>query len=697
MNIGSARPMAVVLTIAGVLGGTAALAKNEKERVAIDWKRDPKVLVRRAPAHAPEAPELPPELAVALAKAGPHVEASHVPGPPRPGFELEDLARRAGFEIALEAAREWGWREYWRAGFARGVAAALDDPRLGAWDREEGHRFGRFDPRARVLGDRLANEAAVETASREAEARVRDQFMDLTREPRPDRTGARGPSRAGIFPELRGPWAAAPIYDAVFSAYPLAQAPDLSRDGRRAIQDWRFEPRAARAYDARWNDPAFAFSIWRDRQRPRSYWSRLTSADRERFRAMFSEQFVATLGTIDLRPTYAGWRIGFTDGWRYGAAIQAEWAYRQGYAEGFDLGVQETAAIAFPYAYDRAYTRAYDSSFYDWSSTVHPGVTDVRLADDSDDGIFEPGERALVAASVVNYGGASGTFDITASGGDLGEPGTTSVRFAGRGRASDLGALSLRIRDRVPPRTRGTVTVAIGEARAEAPLYVSRPLEFTGEPTIDADRLDGRVTLTFAIANTSRRDARAIARVDSLTGRRETRDADLGLVPAGRSREASVTFDGIHPLDLIGGESRWSASVARGGRLDDAREIRIAPVAADLTNPDLLDFMIALAGTPKVSRSDVQEARSLMMERLRADWERAAEASGNPYKRDFESAGAETVLGQLVRVTQGGRRSFASPQVFDGMDGDVAALSDDLPGAHPLLRKWMKKLAKRMG
>jgi len=31
------------------------------------------------------------------------------------------------------------------------------------------------------------------------------------------------------------------------------------------------------------------------------------------------------------------------------------------------------------------------------------------------------------------------------------------------------------------------------------------------------------------------------------------------------------------------------------------------------------------------------------------------------------------------------------------LDREIDALADDLPGAHPLLRKWMKKLAKRVG
>ena len=52
--------------------------------------------------------------------------------------------------------------------------------------------------------------------------------------------------------------------------------------------------------------------------------------------------------------------------------------------------------------------------------------------------------------------------------------------------------------------------------------------------------------------------------------------------------------------------------------------------------------------------------------------------------------------GELVRATEGGRRSFTSPQVFDGLGDDASTLCDELPGAHPLLRKWMKKLAKRL-
>ena len=696
--------LVLLLTFVGLFGGAGAAAHESKDRVATEWKRDPKTAVRRAEAVPPAAPDLPPELAIPPGAAAPGVEPSRAGRPPGPGRDIDGLAMRAGEDMAHEAARVWGWREYWRAGFARGVTEALDDPRLGAWDREEGMRFGRSDPRARVLGDHLANEAAEGPANNHAEMRVREQFTDLAREPVRDSASARGPSPQGMVPRFGGPWAVEPVFDEVFAAYPFARTPGLSRDGVRAIEEWRIAPelltrrdRAARAYDARWKDPELAFSIWRERQRHGSPWSRFTRDERERFRVVFCDRFLTALGSIDWRLTRDAWRIGFADGWRYGAAIHAEWAYRQGYAEGFDLGVGQTAAIVFPYAYDRAYAAAYGRWFDDWSRSAHPGIGEVRLEDETGDGVFEPGERVYVEVDVVNYGGGTGTFEVIASGSDLGAPTMTSVTLAGRGRAREAERLSLRLGDRVPPRTRTAVTVALADARADAPLYVSRPLEIEGSPAIDADRIGGRVTLTFAVANTSRRDAPAVVSVEPLAGARDPRGDDLGIIPAGGRRQASVTFDGIHPLDLIGGVSRWRATVARGDRVDDVREIRIAPVATDLSNPDLMDFMLALAALPQVSRSDVQDARALMMERLRADWARAADASGNPYKRDFESEGAETVLGELVRATQGGRSSFASPQVFDGLGDDAAALSDDLPGAHPLLRKWMKKLAKRVG
>ncbi len=695
------RLLLIAHAIAGLAVGSSLFAHEPRERVPMDWKRDPQVAVRHSDAAAPQAPSLPSELAVPPPGEGTHAEPSRAARPTAPGDSVEDAALKAGDEMAREAGRVWGWREYWRAGFARGVTAALDDPRLGAWDREEGLRFGRADRRVRPLGDHLAKEAAAGAADAEAERRVKQQFTDLNRRPERDRTRATESQPPAQF---AGPWAMAPTLDQVFASYPFAMATGLSRDGRRALDEWRIQPaylasrdRQARAYDARWRDPGFAFNTWRDRQGRGSTWSRWPPADRDRFRTIFCDRFREILSSINLRPTYEAWRVGFVDGWRYGGAIQGELAYRQGYAEGFDEGAREAAELAYPYVYDRAYAAAYDDRFDSWWHTAHPGIAAVRVADESDDGVFEPGERVLIEVDVVNFGGGDGAFDVIASGRDLGPPSRTSVSLSGRGPKDGSEKLALRVSPRAALRTRTAVTIALADAREDVPLIVSHPLAFESVPTIEADRIAGHVTIDVAVSNASRRETHAIASVTPLAGAGGPVSKDLGAMPSGGSSEASFTFDGIHPLDLIGGTTRWTATVERDGAIDDQREIRLDPVATDLTNPDLLNFMLAMAGTQPISRADVQDVRALMMERLRADWARAVAADGNPYKRDYETQGFETVLGELVRATHGGKRSFVSPRVFDGLDQDVEALADDLPGAHPLLRKWMKKLAKRVG
>ena len=86
----------------------------------------------------------------------------------------------------------------------------------------------------------------------------------------------------------------------------------------------------------------------------------------------------------------------------------------------------------------------------------------------------------------------------------------------------------------------------------------------------------------------------------------------------------------------------------------------------------------------------------MLLDRMRADWERACADDGNPYKRDYDEASASTALGELVREISNERSSFASRAVFAGLGSDIATLADTLPGAHPLLRKWMKRLAKRV-
>ena len=120
-------------------------------------------------------------------------------------------------------------------------------------------------------------------------------------------------------------------------------------------------------------------------------------------------------------------------------------------------------------------------------------------------------------------------------------------------------------------------------------------------------------------------------------------------------------------------------------------------MATDLGSRDLLLYMVDLARSSRAPRQDVAEARALFLERMKADWERACAADGNPYKRDVENGSATTALGDLARTIKNERRGFTSRDVFQGLGDDIASFAEELPGAHPLLRKWMKKLAKQVG
>jgi hypothetical protein len=675
----------------------SALGHQPDERVPIDWRHaGPGAPWSDVP--APAAPDVPADLEVAPA---PPVAAAREAPPPRAPDAVEAAAARASTEAARDAVRSLGWRACWRAGFARGLAMATSDPRVGAREGDAGRRAGALDPRVPPLAEHFAGEAASSAAESDAEAVVRRMFMDLSRAPGRGADAHASPS--GPSPAFAGPFATEPRLSDVFAEKRPARSRGLSVEGARAWADWRIAPDdlarggAPAAGDARWTDAAAAFDSWRSRQPRGSPWSRLAVPDRDRFRVVFLARFDAALREADAGLTREAWRLGFADGWGYGATVQGEWSYRRGFAAGFDAAIREAATRDYPYAYARAYDDAFDRRFEAWSSTARPGIAALRVTDASGDGVFEPGEGVLVEAELVNYGGGRGTLDLIASGRGLGPPSRIGVDLDGRGPVAGTEHLSLHVDERAAVPSRATVALTISDARADAPIVVSRPLAFEGAPSLGADRIGGRVTVSAPARNTSRRDARATVRVESLTLARSDQEVDVGAVPAGARRDAALTIDGIHPLDLIGAETRWKVTIVRDGTIDDARELSLPPVAADLTNPDLMDFMVGLARTPDVSRADVEDSRGLMMDRLRADWQRATAADGNPYRRDFETGGAETALGELVRVARTGRRSFVSPQVFDGLGSAAMSLADDLPGAHPLLRKWMKKLAQRVG
>jgi len=683
---------ASILVLAGLAAadpGNGLAKGHDKQRqrapVDLDWKRDAKGRGPRADVPEPSLPAVPDDIKIVVLVN----DQARVAVPKGTATDtLPDRAARAAGEMAAEAVRVWGFRAYWRAGFAHGLDQAMDDPRVASSEHAEGFRYGHLDPRALLTGQQLAQDDAGDQAENAAEGRVRDQFVDLSRMPQRDRDPA---FRSSAPSWANAVFAAAPALDAVFVSMPLSSAP-LSRDGRTAAEGWQVRPHAGRAqaYESTWKDADRAFSAWRERQRPGSFWSKASSGDRDRFRTIFVAQFPSALSACDLDGAYAGWRVGFSDGWRYGAAVQGEWAYRQGYAEGFDAGVRDAAAIAWPFAFRHAYAASYDAAFARWSTTAQPEVTAVRVFDADDDGVTEPGERILVEADLVNYGGAAGTFDVRASGRDLDGDAFRSVTLRPRSRASLDRPLDLHVDAGTANGTDTTVTVSVGDGTFEAPLRVTHPLVLAEGTSVSADYLGGRARIDVEIRNLSRRDLTGVLRASGLS------DQPVR-VAAGRSARAQLVAENLHPLDLIGGRVQWRLAVDRERGTDDERTVGPQEVATDLSSRDLLLYMVDLAHEARPPKQDIAQARALFLDRMRADWERARAADGNPYKRDVENGSATTALGDLARTLKNERRGFESHEVFAGLGDDIASFAEELPGAHPLLRKWMKKLAKQVG
>jgi len=84
------------------------------------------------------------------------------------------------------------------------------------------------------------------------------------------------------------------------------------------------------------------------------------------------------------------------------------------------------------------------------------------------------------------------------------------------------------------------------------------------------------------------------------------------------------------------------------------------------------------------------------MTRLQADWRAAAARNWNPYKFDYRHDGATTALGDLVRTYRLQDPAVRRHPVFAGLSNDVLNLAERLPGIHPFLRKYMRRLAREL-
>jgi hypothetical protein len=603
---------------------------------------------------------------------------------------IRRTAARAALWAADYTAQSLGRFEYHRVGFHAGMQAALADERLGKWDFREGVRLGRRDPQAGEVGAAAGSAAAIEAAAGAAQEKVERQFLDLDREPR----FAPAATPPAFMPAAQ--WATTPTLREIFVELPAPrQAVDLG-----CYDTWKLHECDSHTvfFDSGWSGWRRAFDHWLSNPlRSRVYRRLTTEIERERFKRLFRVEFrrqVARLLDGELLPAYDR---GFDAGWNYGARLNFEWNFRLGYSEGFDRAASRAAGAAFAATYVPAFHNQYRAAFDDWSNSVRPEILAVSIADGNDDGIFQPGEPLLVEYELVNYGGAAGPVELELRGPHLTGNVTRRVLLPRRSVLRSDRALRAAIGPATPARTRSQVTLALGPRAERVNLLVSYPLEFVGhaEP-LRIDALAGSATVLVRVVNRSRKAVPAtlaLHRLDDRTGR-ELRE--LGPIAAGETISSSFQLGGIGPLDLIGGRLALSFEVQSGKTLHDGMRYRFPVLAHDLGNDDLLRYMVVLSRDPRADRREIDRARDLMLSRLRVDWKAAVRGRGNPYKKDFKLGRSDTALGALVATYLAEQRRMARPDVFAGLGGEIESLARELPGIHPFLRKYLKRLARRM-
>jgi hypothetical protein len=687
---------------------------DDRERVALSFPEDRELRTeaRSAPAgRLPDALRLevdvrareqaasaaPSSAAVRTRRQGPRPGAD-APRPDRPTVDVDALAIDAAIESAARIARTTAWREYYRIGAWDGLRRALRDEGLGRRDFDQGLRRGRRDREARVLGRDVGAAAGERIAGERAEARVEAQFTDLAIEPRFD------PRAESPDWTPRRNWAASPELRDVFLDFPVTRVEGVSPRLARVFDGWRFDPfglsRCAsytEFHDASWKDAARAFRAFEADRRRSHVLHGLSPAERARFRAVFVAELPRQLARRFDRSIAQAWDRGFEDGFAYGAFVQEEWHFRLGYEAGFNEAVARAASAAFDRVFFRSYGEHYGAAFRRWSDNPMPSILGVTLIDGNDDGVFEPGEDVLARYELANFGGVAGRFHARLEGRVLEVPADDPVLLPARRVIEGQTTIGAVISDTAPVRSRSDVRFVLGDQSRSLPLLVSYPLELSGRIEIRGiDALGGRAHVALRVVNRSRRPVTGYVDLD-LRESRSVRDSrPLPRLRAGESAGASFDLSGLDTLALLRGGLTLRLAARVGDTVQDARDLVLPSVALDLESRDLLQFMVELARDPRVNRLEIRAARDLLLDRLRVDWRAAVRARGNPYKYDHRHAATTTALGDLVRTWETVGRRAPRPEVFIGLERDVLALAGDLPGAHPLLRKHLRKLARRL-
>ncbi len=683
-------PTIALITVA--LLSVASLAFADDDRAVPPWERGEKRRDRAAVDTRPNA-QLPGGLRrapAAVERAATRAEIAATSGTLERRL-VADARRAAEAQVAGP-----GIRNYFRVGFHQGMSEALSDDRLGRRDFRQGLRHGGADREATRIGRRLGSDAAFELAVADAEERVATQFHDLENEPR-------------FAPSTSVPvWAAprvdfdAPGVNDLLIEFPLPGFASLRRDFDLYLAGWGWD--AARLfacgsytefYTRDWDSANRAFRQWRRNPRNERLLRGLAPAEVDRLRAVFADAFVRRIDRLaDVKLTPA-WTLGLDRGWEYGAFIRQELDYRTGFAKGFRQQAGLVAQAVFRSAYAREFETAYAASFDRWSASAVPAIGTVRLLDGNDDGVFEPGESVIVDIELINFGGADGRFVAGIDGTALAEIDSKQTRLPRRSSVIRRGLLEAVIDGSVRPRTPARLKVRLGEETREVRLQINRPLEWVDRSLrLSRDNLGGQVLVELDVRNLSRRER--AAQVSLTTNLNDDLALSQELAPVRPEDVVTVRFDvdGLSPLALIGGRVSLDLFLDADGVEQDRMTADLVETATDLSSrdlPRLLRRMLAAGATPL----ETAQVRELMLLRLRADWRAAVRANGNPYKRDYRSGGDLTALGRLVQLSSGYARG-GSGDLLAGLSADVLTLARDLPGPHPLLRKYVKRLARRL-
>lgn len=558
-------------------------------RIDIDYARESlsRSSAGRPSISQPAAGNLPPSL-VAATDDQPQLDDSET------GDGLETRAAVAATWTARQQMKIFGQREIYQAGFYDGLQQAFRDPLIGDWDFGEGHRAGRRDRDAYRIGSEFGVEHARESAAEDAYAEIRAQFHDLNNEPQPRVQPAttRTLDAKAAMPEVREPR----LLD-VFEDLPLASTLQIDPPGPlpdpfKLYRSDHYDD----FYDRDWTESEQAYDYWLDHHRDSAFWRQLSGAEKTRFAKIFRATFSRQLPGVMTGAGESAYARGHGDGWSYGVLAVQDWRYRKGFHEGFTSALRDHARSTFNDRYPSLFDDRYGELFHEWSTTAKPEIRKLVVADDSGDGVFEPGEKVLAHYELVNYGGRGERFEVSLEGDPLNAVVQTDIYLPRRGTWRSARPLAARIDKDVPPRTAAELELTVGGLGRRVAFRVAYPLELDDRVVLGADHtLAGQPQIEVTIANRSRRSAAGTVTMFLVPpsgrtlidgGSVQAPAERIDRLEAGAIRRLSFPIADLDPLDLLEGEVEVSLIVRgrdAGGRetIFDHLDHRLPELAAN--------------------------------------------------------------------------------------------------------------------